>query len=68
MTFILLLDLKKHDIPKLVLGKHFVFLKMGECLAAIKAIRYFAGWADKHSGSTIDVCILHYQRVGAGAV
>ena len=36
-------------------GKNFAFVRMGDFNSAVRALRFFAGWADKNSGKTIEV-------------
>ena len=38
-----------------VLGKHFLHAKKFDVPDAINNLRYYAGWADKHHGQTIEV-------------
>lgn len=40
---------------RVVLGKHFLHAKNFDVPDAVNNLRYYAGWADKHHGQTIEV-------------
>ena len=41
----------------LTLGKNLAVINQVDFPLAVQTIRYYAGWADKHAGQTIEVCI-----------
>jgi aldehyde dehydrogenase (NAD+) len=41
---------------RILLGKTFGMAKMADVGGSITLVRYYAGWADKVHGQTIEVC------------
>ena len=48
-----------------LVGKNIGLIKQAEFSSTIGAIRYFAGWADKNSGKTIEVSAEHVATVAS---
>ena len=47
-----------------LLGKTFMAAKHVDVVYAIQNYRYYAGWADKNQGKTIEVCLFtNYKLV-----
>lgn len=44
-----------HNLTHSLVGKHFGQAKQLDLAGVIGCIRYYAGWADKNSGKTIEV-------------
>ena len=48
-----------------LIGKNIGLIKQAEFSSTIGAIRYFAGWADKNSGKTIEVSVERVATVAS---
>ena len=42
-------------VISLTAGKNFAIIKQYDFQVSLQSIRYFAGWADKHCGKTMEV-------------
>jgi acyl-CoA reductase-like NAD-dependent aldehyde dehydrogenase len=45
-----------------VTGKTFDWALSVDVTASIDTIRYYAGWADKLTGQTLEVCLLSFRQ------